>query len=48
MINPSLGSGTNKKYLKVGQRISGTARDTIKETMSLFLKILLLFIFTQL
>jgi len=37
MINPSLGSGINKKYLKAGQRISGTTRDTIKETMNLFL-----------
>ena len=48
IIRPSLGSGTNKKYLKVGQRTSGTARDITKETMNLFLKIRLLFMFTQL
>jgi hypothetical protein len=32
-----LGRGIKKEYLKIGQRISGTARDAIKETISLFL-----------
>jgi len=37
MINPSLGSGTNKKYLKVGQRIKGVIIATNKESTNLFL-----------